>query len=576
MKKGQTLGEGTYGIVYDATSPRTGRGVAVKRNLKEVEVSFVSAVRELNLLALLRDHINVIRTEYVSFGNPFNNTGMLSPLKGKDRKCQIDDSVHFVFEKAGSDFHQVIYTQKPSYSELKRYMAHFLLGLEYIHSHHIIHRDIKPGNLLLFPQEADCGGNLGVLKICDFGLAKPYTQQGCQTPKMVTAWYRAPEISTGNPKYDFKIDTWSAGCTFFEMVARSPFIRVSTAGNEENAVLSAIIAHLPRALSQEEIDKVVASKWRKIQLRPSSKRKKTYTFIKHFGLKPEEIARFEEEAGSFSLFCDLVSRLLEFYPERRLSASQALEHPFFADYSELIGASREAFPPCERLRLTLPDGLSVTLLPGEQRLRVIRCRERTWALKTAFGIYNTNDKLPWYKHRALFQALDLFDRYLLAMSQAEEERVRSPAKSPVADSELGSPAPAQKISSEEQGLFHTRQEAELRFLVCLYVATKYFTSIFDPVSYDTLASEACRTQEAKLEAEEFELGLVKNCLEFEIYRPTVYEALDNFFPPSGPLEEEERVRDLLAIYGKREKAYEDLYPSEIVSKYSRQGVEGFK
>ena len=224
MLRGEKLGEGTFGIVYAARSPNSKQEYAVKRNLVEDATSFIGVPREVDILNKLRNHPHIVRLEKVAFGNPFGET-VFSPLVGVDRNSQRDDRIHFIFKSAEYDLHRYIYGATiTDWSITKRYMVHILLGVEFMHARKIIHRDLKPSNILIFGAETDAMEQPNVAKICDFGLAKPYTYQGVQTPNTVTSWYRAPEIALGYPNYDYKVDIWSLGCILFEMVAKRCFL----------------------------------------------------------------------------------------------------------------------------------------------------------------------------------------------------------------------------------------------------------------------------------------------------------------------------------------------------------------
>lgn len=98
---------------------------------------------------------------------------------------------------------------------MKQYFLYQLLrGLKYIHSAKVIHRDLKPSNLLL---NANCD-----LKICDFGLARPTSENEFMTEYVVTRWYRAPELLLNSSDYTAAIDVWSVGCIFMELMNRKP------------------------------------------------------------------------------------------------------------------------------------------------------------------------------------------------------------------------------------------------------------------------------------------------------------------------------------------------------------------
>lgn len=94
------------------------------------------------------------------------------------------------------------------------FMYQILRGLKYIHSANVLHRDLKPSNLLV---NANCD-----LKICDFGLARPTSENDFMTEYVVTRWYRAPELLLNQSDYTAAIDVWSVGCIFMELMNRRP------------------------------------------------------------------------------------------------------------------------------------------------------------------------------------------------------------------------------------------------------------------------------------------------------------------------------------------------------------------
>ena len=181
MIQGNKLGEGTFGIVYSAECKDTGKKYALKRNLAENDITFMSSLRELNLLYLLSNHPNIIGLEMVIFGKFSENT-CFSPLSKRDHKDQRDDGVHFIFDRAEYDLYHFIYKSRRNvYKYAKKIMEDLIMGLEYMHANNIIHRDLKPGNILIFFEK-----NKLTAKLCDFGSSKVYTTQGVNTPGMVT------------------------------------------------------------------------------------------------------------------------------------------------------------------------------------------------------------------------------------------------------------------------------------------------------------------------------------------------------------------------------------------------------
>lgn len=509
MLRGNKLGEGTFGIVYSGKSPTSGRQYAIKRNLIEDETSFIGVPREVDVLNKLRHHPHIVRLEMVAFGHPFNN-GCFSPLNGNDRKSQRDDSIHFVFKQAAYDLHQFIYGAVTiDYTLIKRYMVNMLLGVEYIHSQRMVHRDMKPSNILIFGDENDAMGIGNIAKLCDFGLAKPYTYQGIQTPNTVTSWYRAPEITLGYPHYDYKVDMWSLGCIFYEMIAKRALLKDVQDNNDE--ILSCILGSLPQELPMRKFREVVrGDRWRKVKLTPNHSPRVRRTFSQQLALSNEGKEQFEKQAGKLEIFCDLLDSMIRFDWEQRFTAAQCLDHPFFDDHRLIIKETRRIYPP---------------QIKKDRVLMISSCVERKWMAQAATEIFNNRGSFKWYSHRALFQAMDLFDRYLSVMFQ-------------------NTVIPSNAMESNLKGFIHDKFGAELRFMTCLYLCIKYFSSIHYPVSYDSIVAEEYRTNEARLAAEQFEGGFIKNCLEYDIYKPTLYEAADEF----GDKLEDGDICNLIILY----------------------------
>lgn len=505
----EKLGQGTYGIVYSAISPEHKRHYAIKRNLIESQTSFIGSLRELDILIKNAKHPYIISVPHISFGNPFMNK-MMSPLIGQDRDNQIDDKMHFIFEKATCDLgqHLVLNTIR-DYKNLKRYMVHILLAIEHLHGKNIVHRDIKPQNILLFLDQNDRDGS-GMAKLADFGMSKHLTVQEKNTPNVVTCWYRAPEMIVGYDNYDTKSDVWSLGCTLYEMIGKNAFLQ--NANDNDTELLNRILGKLPTKISAETYNKMIVKSPRRVRLTSRSSPKKRYPFSHQLGLNEKHKKLFNDTPGRFDEFCDLLTHLLDFDPDCRWSVSEALNHNFFAEYQTLIREVRKQNP--------IRNG-------NNSLIKIVNCAERRWGVEIAINIYKSRDQHKiWYTNRILFQSLDLYDRYISVMYEHVNK-----------DKDI-------ILESEEQGSIHSRYESQLRFLVCIYIMIKYFSSIHFQVSFKRIVPPEFGTPEALLIAEQFEGGLIKNGLGYDIYRPTVYEVADEY----GDILSEYDIYSLLHIY----------------------------
>ena len=191
------VGEGTYGQVYKASAGRHGRLVALKKiRMENAREGFpVTSMREMKLLQALR-HENVIRLHETMT----SRTG----------------SVYMVFEYMEHDLNGILVHPDVDFSasHVKSLASQLLHGLAYLHGRAVLHRDLKGSNLLLNSQ--------GTLKIADFGLARTYSKRkpGDYTNRVVTLWYRPPELLLGATRYGAEVDAWGAGCLFLELFRR--------------------------------------------------------------------------------------------------------------------------------------------------------------------------------------------------------------------------------------------------------------------------------------------------------------------------------------------------------------------
>ncbi len=200
------LGEGSYGVVVSARDKLTNKKVAIKKIVDVIEEAQDAkrVLRELKLLKHFRLHENIISIKDI----------LLSPAP----KDAFKD-IYVVTDLMDTDLHRIIRSPQPLSDDHCRYFLYQILrGLKYMHSASVIHRDLKPNNLLV---NANCD-----LKICDLGLARVSTHptKSMLTCYVVTRWYRAPELLLGTRNYTSAVDMWSVGCiTFLLLSGNLPF-----------------------------------------------------------------------------------------------------------------------------------------------------------------------------------------------------------------------------------------------------------------------------------------------------------------------------------------------------------------
>lgn len=347
------LGKGSYGVVYKAKIDD--QYYAVKRNLTDDTIDFVGCIRELDILLRL-NHPNIVRLEKVIYDQDF-------PIGDHNEQDVKDDCIHFGFEMCKLDLHRLIYYSTTTKSIKKKIMVDILLGLEYIHSRGIIHRDMKPANILINYDDQ----NVPVAKICDFNLSKPFCNQGINSPKIITSCYRPPEI-VDNKSYDTKVDIWSTACIFYELICK---IRI-------------INGHKDAEISKE-IQKML-------------KKTGSYPFYANELLK------------EWKEVIPLFDKMFTGNPQSRWSASELLKHEFFDEYREYINKIQKEYPLC----------------PSTNTVYNIATRkDHDEGIKFFIQLLLKHSKSSWYRHRTFFMAIDIYERYMKYCELNKEPQINS-------------------------------------------------------------------------------------------------------------------------------------------------------
>ena len=221
-KEIKKIGEGTYGEVYYGIRKTTGEMVALKkvRQHKRAEGIPSSAIRELKIYNILSAessyHRNIVRLYEVVADT-------------KDAMLNMDTTFSMVFEYVSDDLTGIMDLMKNgdihpfTLNHVRTLMEQLLSALAFLHKRNIVHRDIKCSNLLI--------SRRGILKLADFGLAlqiDPKNKRQKLHCKVITLWYRPPELFLGTPKYHSEVDMWSAGCILAEMLCCRPLFAKKT------------------------------------------------------------------------------------------------------------------------------------------------------------------------------------------------------------------------------------------------------------------------------------------------------------------------------------------------------------
>lgn len=502
----ERIGEGSYGIVYKINNPGlTGSNQVIKRNIIEKTTSFTGSTRELDALMALREHPNIVTLQAVLYST--ESSGLLSPL---DREEFKDDIVHFIFASEPIDLLELMYQEELSYTEIRYFLLDILVACEYIHAMGYLHRDIKTANLLVANPNSTI--NRRHIKICDFGLSKPVSLSGGDTPRVVTGWYRSPDVCLGSRNYSYSVDAWSIGCVLYELLAGEALCENC---DDDNLILLDTVFNGiptecfgPNPLQFDIVDTITARGIPKED------------FIKRLNLKANLA---ECGPNSIENLYNLLIGLLRVNPQDRLSTSQAIESPFFDPIRREVDITRI------RYLGKIPD-LKL------RKYQIVECPERQWIISIAFTLFNEREKYSWYKHRILFQAISLMDRYLAwKIGESGSRPIR----------EISGNNSTGQVSKE--GRFHSQDGTILRFLSCLYMSMKYFTTIDVIVPFEIFAIEKFKSDISINFAGDFERILIEQILKNKFYLPTPYELIPEV--TGRPLTEEE-TRDTLILYGK--------------------------
>lgn len=282
----EKIGEGTYGVVYKGRNKKTNQLVAMKKIRLEAEDEGVpsTAIREISLLKELK-HPNVVGLEDVIMQE--NRLYLIFEFLSMDLKKYLD-------QLPDGEFLDTV--------TLKSYMFQMCQAMCFCHQRRVIHRDLKPQNLLVDTK--------GAIKLADFGLARAIgIPVRVYTHEVVTLWYRAPEVLLGTQRYSMGVDMWSIGCIFSEMATKRPLFQ----GDSEIDELFRIFRVLGTP-SEED--------WAGVTSLPDFKQSFP-KWKKQNGLVDKVKGRLDAEG------LDLLEAMLVYDPALRITSKRCLNHPFF-------------------------------------------------------------------------------------------------------------------------------------------------------------------------------------------------------------------------------------------------------
>lgn len=320
FEKLNRIGEGTYGIVYRARDRQSNEIVALKkiRMNKEREGLPICSVREISLLMKLK-HDNIVQLTDVVVGNDLDSMFLVMKYCEQDLASLID------------------HMKKPfTESQVKCIMVQLLDGVQYLHQHYIVHRDLKVSNLLLTDK--------GCVKIADFGLARNYgIPPKPLTPTVVTLWYRAPEVLFGVKEYSTAIDVWSAGCIFGELLNHKPLIPGKSEANQVELIVN--LLGIPNDRIWPGFSKLPLVKSMNLPTQPYNNLRHKFYWLADSGIQ-------------------LLNSFLTYNPAERITASRARKSSYFRE--KPLPAEPEMMPTFPQHRNEKPQVLRKQ--PSDERM----------------------------------------------------------------------------------------------------------------------------------------------------------------------------------------------------------------
>ncbi|KAJ5624190.1 hypothetical protein N7510_000499 [Penicillium lagena] len=284
------------------------RSVAVKKLTDPFKTATVAKhmFREIKLLKQLQ-HENVCLPSYSLSNLALTRTQIIHL---QDIFISPTEDIYLVTDLMATDLHSVLKARAVDSQFTQYFMYQILRGLKYVHSAGVVHRDLKPSNILI---NENCD-----LKLCDFGLAR--VQEAHMTGYVSTRYYRAPEIMLTWRRYNEKVDIWSAGCIFAELILGRPLFP-----GKNHIDQFCVITELLGSPPDNVVAKVASEN---VNLIPA-----TLKFVSSLPKRPRQpLSKLLPSTDPKAIA--LLENMLQFDPDKRCSAEEALTAPYLAPYHD--------------------------------------------------------------------------------------------------------------------------------------------------------------------------------------------------------------------------------------------------
>ena len=296
---GEIIGSGAYGIILSATDTQNNNQMVAIKKVKSISDN-------IDLKRITRE---ILIMKYCQHENIIPLFDVIIHLNKNPSLNKIAD-VYLVMEKMDSDLQKIIASKQELSDEHYQFILYQILrALYFLHSANIIHRDFKPSNVLI---NEDC-----TVKLCDFGLSRGIQEENISlTEYVVTRYYRAPEVMLSSHHYSKKVDVWSVGCAFAELLSKKYLFPGENYISQIKLILE--------ALGTQDVSDL------NFITNASAK-----TFVMQFQNIPKK--DFKKLLGCKNpVAVDLIEKMLVFNPEKRYSIEQCLNHPYLKNMREGI------------------------------------------------------------------------------------------------------------------------------------------------------------------------------------------------------------------------------------------------
>ncbi|XP_017776940.1 PREDICTED: cyclin-dependent kinase 14 [Nicrophorus vespilloides] len=302
----EQLGEGSYATVYKGYSNLEHKVVALKEiRLQEEEGAPFTAIREASLLKELK-HANIVTLHDI---------------------VHTRETLTFVFEYVHTDLSQYLERNSGGLDprNVRLFLFQLLRGLSYCHKRRVLHRDVKPQNLLI--------SEIGELKLADFGLARAKSVPShTYSHEVVTLWYRPPDVLLGSTEYSTSLDMWGVGCIFVEMITgMAIFPGVRDTYDQLDKIFKVL------GTPTEEV-------WEGVTRLPGYKPHKLGLY------QPKKLGLYWPRLHDVVQGENMATSLLQLNPQDRIGADDAMIHPYFNGLPKKL--------------LELPDDVSIFSVEG--------------------------------------------------------------------------------------------------------------------------------------------------------------------------------------------------------------------